>query len=263
MAKRTTAVYLYCVVRAARRPSLARVPAGLPGATRPETRQLASSLWLITAEVPLDVYGPTVLEPRLRDLDWVADAAIAHEAVVEYFSRSRNTVVIPTKLFTMFSSIEKAVADIEADKTGIERAMRHIAGSEEWGVRITRQAPAAGITHTGRGARPTTGAAFLTARKEARDATSNMRAATVAAAEETFTRLSRHARDAQRRPRREEPGSNPPILEAAFLVANAARVRFKAEAKRQAALCASAGADLTLTGPWPAYNFIGAARESA
>jgi hypothetical protein len=90
-----------------------------------------------------------------------------------------------------------------------------------------------------------------------------MRAATLAAAEETFTRLSRHARDAQRRPRREEPGSNPPILEAAFLVANPARVRFKAEAKRQAALCASAGADLTLTGPWPAYNFIGAARESA
>ena len=36
----------------------------------------------------------------------------------------------------------------------------------------------------------------------------------------------------------------------------AARARFKAEAKRQAALCASAGADMTLTGPWPAYNFI-------
>ena len=263
MAKRNTAVYLYCVVRAARRPSLARVPAGLPGATPPGARQVGSSLWLITAEVPLDVYGPAVLEPRLRDLDWVADAAIAHEAVVEYFSSSRNTVVIPTKLFTMFSSIEKAVADVEADRTGIERAMRHIAGSEEWGVRITRHAPAAGSVATARAARPSTGAAFLAARKEARDASSKMRTATLAAAEQTFTRLSRLARDAQRRPRREEPGSNPPILEAAFLVANAARARFKAEAKRQAALCASAGADLALTGPWPAYNFIGAARESA
>ena len=51
MAKRTTAVYLYCVVRAARAPSLARVPAGLPGAARPQAHRLAGSLWLITADV--------------------------------------------------------------------------------------------------------------------------------------------------------------------------------------------------------------------
>ena len=263
MAKRKTAVYLYCVVRAARRPTLARVPAGLPGATRPEARQVTSSLWLITAGVPLDVYGPAALEPRLRDLGWVSETALAHEAVVEHFSKSRNAVVIPTRLFTMFSSIEKAVANVEAGKAGIERGMRHIAGSEEWGVRITRQAPTRAATAAGPAPRPTTGAAFLAARKDARDASANVRAATLAAAEDTFTRLGRHARDAQRRPRREEPGSNPPILEAAFLVTSAARARFKAEAKRQAAVCAAVGADLTLTGPWPAYNFIGAARESA
>ena len=263
MAKRNTAVYLYCVVGAARRPALARVPAGLPGGTRPDAHRLSDSLWLITADVPLDVYGPSHLEPRLRDLDWVSEAAIAHEAVVEHFSRTKGAVVVPTKLFTMFSSIEKAVADVAADKAAIERAMRHIAGSEEWGVRITRR-PTAAVSAGGAAApRPTTGAAFLTARREARDASATIRAATVAAADEAFTRLSAHARDVQRRPRRQEPGSNPPILEAAFLVTNAARARFKAEAKRQAALCEAAGAELTLTGPWPAYNFIGAARESA
>ena len=263
MAKRKTAVYLYCVVRAARRPTLARVPAGVPGGTRPEARPVTSSLWLIAADVPLDVYGPAVLEPRLRDLDWVSETALAHEAVVEYFSKSRSAVVIPTKLFTMFSSIEKAVADVEAGKAGIERTMRHIAGSEEWGVRITRQTPTGAATTAGPARRPKTGAAFLAARKEARDASAHARAATLAAAEDAFARLGRHARDAQRRPRREEPGSNPPILEAAFLVTSAARARFKKEAKRQAAACAAVGADLTLTGPWPAYNFIGAARESA
>ena len=263
MTQRKTAVYLYGVVRAARRPTLAGVPAGLPRATRPEARQVASSLWLITADVPLDVYGPEVLEPRLRDLEWVSAIAVAHERVVEYFSKRKSAVVIPTKLFTMFSSIDKAMADVEADKTGIARAMRHIAGSEEWGIRITRQAAARQAASAAPASRPRTGAAFLAARKEARDAVAAVRAATLAAAEETFTRLTRHARDAQRRPRREEPGSNPPILEAAFLVANTARARFKAEAKRQAARCAAAGADLTVTGPWPAYNFIAAARESA
>jgi hypothetical protein len=254
MAQGTTAVYLYCVVRAARKPSLARVPAGLPGATRPQAHRLSGALWLITADVPLDTYDPAQLEPRLRDLEWVSSIAVAHEAVVEHFSRAKASVVVPATLLTMFSSMDKAMADVAARRVAIERAMRHIAGSEEWGIRITRR-PAAAPAATGAG-RPASGAAFLTAKKQVRDAAASMRAAAIAAADTAFERLSRHARDAHRRPRRQEPGSNPPILEAAFLVTAAARARFKAEAKRQSASCATAGADMTLTGPWPAYNFI-------
>jgi hypothetical protein len=257
MAKGTTAVYLYCVIRAARRPALARMPAGVPGGTRPAAHRLSGSLWLITADVPLDTYGPPHLESRLRDLDWVSQVALAHEAVVEHFSRVRGAVVVPTKLFTMFSSMDKAVADVGAGKAEIERAMRYIAGSEEWGVRITRR-PGAAAPASGKATSSATGAAFLAAKKEARDAVARNRAASLAAADTAFNRLSRHARDAQQRPRRQEPGSNPPILEAAFLVTAGARGRFVAEAKRQAALCAAAGADMALTGPWPAYNFVGA-----
>ena len=258
----STAVYLYCVVRAARRPSLSRVPVGLPGGSRPDARRLSASLWLVTAEVPLEVYGPQPLEARLRDLDWVSEAALAHEAVVEHFSRAKGAVVVPMTLFTMFSSMDKAVADVAAGKTAIERTMRHIAGSQEWGVRITRR-PEVAAASRGRRTAPVSGAAFLAAKKEARDASAKGRAAALAAADEAFNRLTRYAKDAQQRPRRQEPGTNPPVLEAAFLVTAGARVRFKAEAKRQAALCASAGADMTLTGPWPAYNFIGASKESA
>ena len=139
MAKGGTAVYLYCVVRAARKPALTRVPRGLPDASRPEAYRLSNALWLITAQVPLDRYDPAHLEPRLRDLDWVSDIALAHEAVVEYFARAAGAVVVPMKLFTMFSSMDKAAADVAAGRAAIERAMRHIAGCEEWGVRITRR----------------------------------------------------------------------------------------------------------------------------
>ena len=262
MAVGSTAVYLYCVVRAARRPSLSRVPAGLPGGSRPAAHELSASLWVITSEVPLEVYGPRALEERLRDLDWVSDAALAHEAVVEHFSRLKAAVVVPMKLFTMFSSMDKAVANVAAGKATIERAMRHIAGSEEWGVRITRR-PEAAVASRGTRAAPVSGSAFLAAKKEARDAAAKGRAAALAAADEAFHRLTRYAKDAQQRPRRQEPGTNPPILEAAFLVTAGSRARFRAEAKRQATLCAAAGADLALTGPWPAYNFIDATKESA
>ena len=73
-----------------------------------------ASLWLVTADVPLDTYGPAQLEPRLRDLEWVSSIAVAHEAVVEHFSRAKASVVVPTTLFTMFSSMDKAMADVAA-----------------------------------------------------------------------------------------------------------------------------------------------------
>src|SRR5262245_8064664 len=147
MPKDTAAVYLYCVVRASRAPAMGAVPGGLPGAFAPEVRQVNRSLWLVSARVPLDVYGPDHLEPRLRDRDWVSKVAVAHEAVVEHFARTRSTTVIPLKLFTMFSSIEKALDDVLARQGGIERAMRHISGAEEWGIRVLR-AHAAGSSAT-------------------------------------------------------------------------------------------------------------------
>jgi len=249
-----TGEYVYCVVRAAGRPSMTRVPAGIPGGGRPGVRPIAPSLWIVAAAVPLDVYGPSALEPRLRDLDWVAQVAVAHEAVVEHCSRARGATVIPMKLFTLFSSPERAAADVLARRRTIDRTMRRIAGAEEWGVRVFRQAVAPDAKPS---AAPVSGADFLRARKQARDAVAGARAAAAAAAELAFDRLRRLARDARVRESRAEPGTNPPLLDAAFLVASSSRARFHAEVRRQARAAADAGAELTLTGPWPAYNFVG------
>jgi hypothetical protein len=251
-----SAVYLYCVVKSARRPAVARVPDGVSGATPPAAHAAARGLWLIAADVPLSEYGPGKLEPRLQNLDWVATTAVAHEAVVEHFARIKNAAVIPAKLFTLFSSFDKAVADVAARRGAIERVMKRIAGCEEWGIRVTRRLDVPAPEETK--AANVSGAAFLAARKAARDRTANARSAALAAAQTAFEALADRSRDARARPRRPEPGTNPPILEAAFLVAASSRARFKSEARRQAAACASAGADLTLTGPWPAYNFVGA-----
>ncbi len=256
-----TAVYLYCLVRAPRKPSVTRVPPGLTGAARPEPVKAANSLWLVAADVPLDVYGPSHLESRLRDLQWVSEAAVAHEAVVEHFARMLNVAVVPMKLFTMFSSIDKALADVRARRTTLDRTLRHIAGCEEWGVRVTRSRTTETSERVSRTSTPARasvkgGTAFLVARRDARTAARAARLETIEVADEAFRQLRRLARDARRRERQAEPGSNPPLLEAAFLVTVAARTRFKAAARRQSVSCADAGAEMTLTGPWPAYNFV-------
>jgi len=250
-----SAAYVYCVVGAKQRPRMTRAPGGVPGATAPEAHDIGAGLWLIASPVPLAVYGPTNLDPRLRDLDWVAEVAVGHEAVNEFLAGATSAVVVPMKLFTMFSSVDKAIGDVRARRRTIDRAMRHVAGCEEWGIRVTLR-PLVMPTLSD-DPQPPTGAAFLRARKAMRDAAADARSGAIAAADAAFARLKRHARDAHVRERRAEPGSNPPILEAAFLVRVSARARFKAEARRQAPILARAGVDLTVTGPWPAYHFVG------
>jgi hypothetical protein len=247
------AIYLYGLVKSARKPALARVPAGLPGASRPEALRVSSSLWLIVAEAPLDTYGSGPLEARLSDMDWVGRVALAHEDVVESFARRSATTIIPMKLFTMFSTRERAVADVVARRRSIDAVMRRIAGAEEWGVRVMRTDA---VTAAAPPRPAASGSAFLAAKKQARDAARDARATAAAAAFDAFDRLARLARDARRRELDPPAGTRPPLLDAAFLVPTTGRARFTQAARREVAACTWAGAVMTLSGPWPAYNFV-------
>ncbi|HVL67099.1 MAG TPA: GvpL/GvpF family gas vesicle protein [Vicinamibacterales bacterium] len=250
-----TALYVYCIVKAAAAPSMARVPPGLPGAGKPEAVKVSESLWLIGARVPLDTYGGTALERGLADLDWVGRIALAHEAVVEHFTAKRGSTVVPMKLFTMFSNAERAVAEIAGRRVAIDRTMRRIAGAEEWGVRVVRAVTAASEP-SAKATRAASGTAFLRARKQARDDARFARAAAAEAAANAYERLQKLARDATRRQLDAPSGTVPPLLDAAFLVESKKRAAFARAAEREAEICARAGAQMTLSGPWPAYNFV-------
>lgn len=231
---------------------MTHVPHGLPGASRPEALDAGRGLWLVVAEAPLDTYGSGQLEQRLSDMDWVGRIALAHEEVVEAFARRATSTVVPMKLFTMFSTRDRAIADVAGRRRTINAAMRRIAGADEWGVRITRAATPGASPRT---ERPRTGAAFLAARKQARDAVHAARAAAADAAGDTFARLAKIARKARQRDL-DGAGGTPPLLDAVFLVPRSQRSRFTLTARRLEAACASAGAAMNVTGPWPAYNFV-------
>ena len=107
--------------------------------------------------MPLDVYGPGQLDQHLADMDWVGRVALAHESVVEHFARRAGATVVPMKLFTMFSTRDRARCRHRRPEGGRSRAsMRRIAGAEEWGVRVLRGRPAA-ARRTATAPRPTTG----------------------------------------------------------------------------------------------------------
>jgi hypothetical protein len=249
----STATYVYCIVRSASMPRTTRVPHGLPGSTRPSILAVDRSLWIVVADVPLALYGPDALAASLRDMQWVSDVALAHEAVVEHFSHQASATVVPMKLFTMFSAAGRAVEEMKSRRADLAPVLKRISGCEEWGVRISRRA----VLARGRSAsKSTSGAAFLAAKKQARDDLRESAHAAAAAADSAYAALSAIARAALRRDDAPDGAVAPPLVDAAFLVPTGRRARFKAAARRLAAAGAKSGVEMMLTGPWPAYNFV-------
>ncbi|HWK12385.1 MAG TPA: GvpL/GvpF family gas vesicle protein, partial [Vicinamibacterales bacterium] len=75
-------------------------------------------------------------------------------------------------------------------------------------------------------------------------------------AERAYETLSAISKDARRRDDAPAGAVAPPLLDAAFLVPAARRSRFTAAARRLAEAATTAGTNITVTGPWPAYNFV-------
>src|SRR5918999_118989 len=110
--------YVYCLIAADRRPVLRRRSGRLPGMGPVRLLDVNRGLWLAVADAPLDRYGEEAINRRLSDLDWVSRAAVAHEAIVESFLEER--AIVPMKLFTIFTSDDRAVEQVRSDRRRVE-----------------------------------------------------------------------------------------------------------------------------------------------
>ncbi len=252
------ATYVYCAVQAHRKPNLGRGPSGPPGLGKCRLLDGGCGLWLIVADAPLPRYGEASIQHRLHDMTWLSRCAVAHEAVVEYCLRAR--AVVPMKLFTIFENDLRALAEIGRKRQQLDRSMRRVAGNREWGVRI-RVVPGSGVVRLARPARTakavTTGASYLVAKKQARDATRELTERGQARVNRAFATLAALAVDAQRHP---PPAGGEQktrlLLDAAFLVGTRRIARFRAATRRLARDLGRDGYGVEVTGPWPPYNFI-------
>lgn len=253
-----TATYLYCVAHGKRAPALTRVPRGLPGTGRARAIDAGEGLWIVVADAPLERYGAAPVEARLRDLDWVAACATAHEAVVEHVSKAATT--IPLKLFTLFTSDERAVAHIAKLRPAIDRAVARVAGRQEWGIRVHLDEARARRVQRERATKATAGVTsgtrFLMLKKQERQAVKEALARGRADVDATFEALAQAADDARRRQPDNVDGTRL-VLDAAFLLPPRRVTAFKRTARERATRLAQHGYTLTLSGPWPPYNFVG------
>ncbi len=248
--------YVYCVVNSARKPSLSRIPPGVPSAGAPRALAGPTGTWLIVADVPLDEYGGDSIDVHLKDLEWVAARAMAHEAVVEFCHRASD--VIPMKLFTIFHDDQRAASHV-GSATALAAVFRRIGGCAEWSVRVSCSPASAAerAAPRSRARAVESGTAFLRRKKSQRDDVRAAAAEAARAVETVFSRLGKIAKDSVRKDT-DSPGSRL-ALDAAFLVRRAREAAFEREAARLASTAADVGCELVLSGPWPAYHFVGGA----
>lgn len=262
-----SAIYVYCLVRSAEAPSLDGVPAGLPGLPAVRLVEIGKAgsdgkdhgegLWLAVADAPLPAYAAETIEARLQDLPWVSDRALAHEAVIEFFL-GRGTV-LPMKLFTLFSSEEKARQDLAADLARLHRVLDRVEGCSEWGVRVhldearAREGQARELRP---GERDASGTGFLLRKKREQEAARGLSARLRSEMDEVFAELARVAAGSLRRPPVPGEAGARLLLDGAFLVHSSRTTEFEGGVQRCAERLAGLGCEITLTGPWPPYHFL-------
>jgi len=252
------ATYLYGLFRGPHAPSAAGAPPGPPGLSPVRALDLGGGLWLLVAGAPLPDYGSEEIQRRLSDLSWVSDRALAHQEMIDHFSRSGT--VLPMKLFTLFASDERAVADIHERRERLDKVLDRVDGCVEWGVRVRLDDTRAREVLTAEAqadGRLSSGKAFLLRKKLEADASRELAARLREEMDTAYAELAVAASEAVRR----EPAASPEsggrlLLDAAFLVRQERGAEFEAVVERCAVRLAPRACDVTLTGPWPPYNFI-------
>lgn len=249
--------YVYCVIAAARRPRLTRVPRGLAGMGPVRLLDVEEGLFAAVADAPLDRYGEAAINRGLSDLDWVSRAAVAHDAVVESFTD--KTAVLPMKLFTLFTTDDRTLEHVRAERRRIATVVKRVANHQEWGVRVVLdrgwEVAAAPKRKASAGGR--SGVAYLTRKKAQRDAVVELAVHARDTVAALYDRLAARSRLAKRRLASDLPVQGGPLLlDAAFLVPRARAASFRALATRESRALARHGYGFTLTGPWPPYSFV-------
>jgi hypothetical protein len=253
--------YVFCLVRAARRPAVPKLPvsSALPDSRALRALSAGDELWLIATTVSPDEYDEAALAKGLQNLDWVARRAVAHEAMVERFLSAR--AVLPMQLFTLFSSDERALQHVARQRKEILDILKRIERKVEWGLRLTFDEAAVrnAVETTARKSVPgtPTGLSYLARKRDLLDVTRGQLQSARAEAERLFTALQAEVAESRRRSETEQASAGARLLlDAAFLVP-ASRVRaFRAAVARHARKIGAIGIVVSLTGPWPPYNFI-------
>ncbi|GAA2632271.1 GvpL/GvpF family gas vesicle protein [Streptomyces axinellae] len=275
-----------CYVYAVTAPLDAPLPADLRGVvgSGPFTVEHAG-LTAVVSLVPEADFSEEPLRAHLEDLDWLADTARAHQAVVD--ALTGLTCPLPLRLATVYRDEDGVRRALAEGREGFEATLRRLEGRVEWGVKVYASAPespvataatapasasaASAAVPAPKGARgsggrmgPTSGRDYLRRRRhqvterenalnEAEQLGRSLHSALTAQAEEVRVHPPQNPKLSQ------APGQN--LLNAAYLVPREDSADFVSRVEQLGAHDPTVRVELT--GPWAPYSFAAADRDSA
>jgi hypothetical protein len=170
------------------------------------------------------------------------------------------------KLFTLFASDERAVANARELAPRIERAARRVDGCVEWGVRVHVDERRARAAARDRAAatlpRRAEGKSFLLMKKAEQSGVHQAIRTARRDADRAFVEIGESAREAVKRPPVTREVAARILLDAVFLVPSGQERTFQSAVKRARTSLSKSGCEVTLTGPWPPYHFVDAGRPA-
>jgi gas vesicle protein GvpL/GvpF len=205
-----------------------------------------------------EVAGADFDEQRLRehlgDMAWVQDTARRHELVLEAIGALAT--VIPMRMCTVYPSEDEIRQLLAREARALREGLRYLEGKAEWGVKVFSDPFAGAQPGADRG---TSGADYMRGRLRDREARANAAQRAEDAARHVHEVLDTVAEDSvivspQVHEHRDPAGEL--LLNGVYLVQDASREDFRAQARALARSFVELGIELELTGPWPAYNFV-------
>jgi Gas vesicle synthesis protein GvpL/GvpF len=252
-------VWMYAVAADGEEP-LTGSPIGIGGG--PVRTVGAAGLTAIVGDVGEPEFGEAALRRNLEDLDWLERMARAHHAVIK--AAATRCPVVPMRFATVYASDEGVVQTLRQRTGDFREALARITARSEWGVKAyaaepADTGPAPGGPPDGQasaGAGP--GAAYLQRRRAQLMAHKTARQEATAGAQAVHAELGRLSVSARLYPPQSPDLAGRPtpmVLNAAYLVADERADEFAAAVTDLTARHRSVR--LALTGPWPAYSFVG------
>ncbi|MEK7404224.1 MAG: GvpL/GvpF family gas vesicle protein [Acidobacteriota bacterium] len=236
---------------------------GAPDIFTVECEDLAAAV----SPVPRSVYNQESLDLHAPEIEWIAARAARHEQVVRRLMQFRD--IIPLKFATLYSSVERVRDMLRQQHEELARVLDHVAGREEWGVKVYADAVQVGqalerseadVEALDRQiAAASAGQAYFLGKKKQKLVADAARQWAAEVSETVYASLLPAVVEA-RRTRFLNPGPSPadlPVLSAAVLVERQEVAALKAEAERLEAGYREYGMRVELSGPWAPYNFCG------
>jgi hypothetical protein len=259
--------YVYGVARA--QPGGESAPLQLEGVI-PEAsveRLAHGDLVAFLSMVPAGQFGADALRAALADAEWLRGRVLAHERTIEQLCSGRS--VVPFRFCTVYRGAAEVTDVLARHRIDLDRALDRVRDASEWGVKLyydpdalRRRMEVASKTIRelhGTLASAAPGAQFFLRKKFDRILDAEMSSSIAMCVERSRRRLDEAAREAVA-VEIQPPGAHGKpevmVMNAAYLVDEAAFGGFERTLAGLGAEFAAHGFVYELTGPWPAYHFV-------